>query len=120
MKKQIMALIIAFFALPHLSVASGDFDTRCFESPDGYGETVMIDRTEGVNKVMSSYQGASSSAAHFASCVAILGTGISLSMVRDTCGCWEAARDICSPPSSIRSWRRMGSDCKAFFPWGSY
>lgn len=120
MKKLMFLLFGSFLFLPLSAQAMIGSDTRCFESPEGYGEATIIDRSSGVSESMSKYKEASSSAMHFASCIAVLGSGISLNMVKDTCGCLDAAMDICSPPSKIRDWRKMSSDCKSFFPWGSY
>lgn len=108
MKTLLACIMLALMLLPLTASASGESGTRCFQSPDGYGEKIILDRTEDKANALKKYRGVSGSAKHFASCVASVKSGISASFMKGECECMSAARDVCDP-------KDPKGDCKLFF-----
>lgn len=108
MKKIPILVASVLLSFSMLATAAGEGGTRCFQSPDGYGEQVILDRKEGKERAMESYRGASSAAKHFGSCVAAVKGGISASFMKDECECMSAAKDVCDP-------KDPKGDCTLFF-----
>lgn len=108
MRRLSMLVVLILLSIPTIASASGESGTRCFQSPEGYGEGVILDRQESKDKAMSTYRGASSAAKHFGSCVAAVKGGISASFMKDECECMSAAKDVCDP-------KDPKGDCTLFF-----
>lgn len=96
--------LVTLFAMSFFSgfVAASEGGPRCFEPPEGYGEAIMIDRSEDVensNKIMTE---ASSDKNHFQQCLAVVLGGVSKDTIQNVCGCLDAAKEVCDldDPSS--------------------